>query len=210
MGRTLKLTLVIVCVLTATNAVAQDSVPRQALVEITVTPGGATVFQEGGETGETSFANYDLGGLFTINLNRIFAVEGEVGASLGISQRLRLSGVEQDVRSPNLLHHTANLIVYAPGRASLVPFLAGGVGGITVFDRASLFIPETRTYLTGNLGGGVKWYRARWGVRADYRFLAVKSDEFVPDPNVRLRAPFFGREARYAHRIFGGVILKID
>ena len=80
---------------------------------------------------------------------------------------------------------------------------------VTIFDRAALFIPETRTYLAGNVGGGVKWYGTRWGIRADYRFLIVRSEEFVPAPNVRLRPPFFGRETRYGHRIFGGVILKL-
>ena len=205
-----RLSLLVVSLFTATNALAQESVPRQAPIEITVIPGGATIFQEGSETGESSFTNYELSGVLTFNLNRFFAIEGEVGASLGLSQNLTLSGVQQDLSSPNLLHHTGNLVVYAPTAKSVVPFVTAGVGGLTIFDRASLFIPETRTYLTGNVGAGVKWYSSRWGLRADYRFLVVRSEEFLLDPNVRLRAPFFGRETRYGHRIFGGVILKID
>ena len=210
MTRRLATLLVAVSVVSAANAWAQESAPRQAAIEVSVIPGGATFFLDGSETAETSFTNYDLGGVLTINLNRYFGIEGEVGTSLGLSQKLTLAGVPQDLKSPNLLHHTGNLVVYAPTGAALVPFVTAGVGGVTIFDRAALFIPETRTYLAGNVGGGVKWYGSRWGIRADYRFLMVRSEEFVPAPNVRLRPPFFGRETRYGHRMFGGVILKID
>ena len=211
MTRRLATLLVAAGVLSAANALAQDSaVRRQATIEVSVIPGGGTFFLDGSDTAETSFTNYDLGGVLTINLNRHFGIEGEVGTSLGLSQNLTLAGAQQDLKSPNLLHHTGNLVVYAPTRTAFVPFVTAGVGGVTIFDRAALFIPETRTYLAGNVGGGVKWHGARWGIRADYRFLIVRSEEFVPDPNVRVRAPFFGRETRYGHRMFGGVILKID
>lgn len=210
MTRKLATLLAALSVVSAANAMAQESAERQATIEVSVIPGGGTFFLDGSETAETSFTNYDLGGVLTINLNRYFGIEGEVGTSLGISQNLTLAGAPQDLKSPNLLHHTANLIVYAPTGAPFVPFITAGVGGVTIFDRAALFIPETRTYLAGNIGGGVKWYGTRWGVRADYRFLIVRSEEFVPGPLVRLRPPFFGRETRYGHRVFGGVILKID
>jgi hypothetical protein len=47
----------------------------------------------------------------------------------------------------------------------------------------------------------VKWYRGRWGARADYRFTAVKSRDDAP--------VVFGRETRYGHRIFGAVLLNV-
>ena len=210
MTRRLATLLVAASVVSAADASAQESAQRQATIEVSVIPGGGTFFRDGGETAETSFTNYDLSGVLTINLNRYFGFEGEVGTSLGLSQTLRLAGAQQDLQSPNLLHHTGNLVVYAPTGAPLVPFITAGLGGVTIFDRATLFIPETRTFLAGNVGGGVKWYGTRWGIRADYRFLIVRSEEFVPDPLVRVRPPFFGRETRYGHRLFGGVILKLD
>jgi hypothetical protein len=58
------------------------------------------------------------------------------------------------------------------------------------------------TFLSGNVGGGVKWYapNGRWGLRGDYRFLATQSKDDAPI--------FFGRDTRYAHRVYGGVIIN--
>jgi hypothetical protein len=83
---------------------------------------------------------------------------------------------------------TGNLVVSAPTRASIVPYVTGGVGGLTMFQRASLGINSTDTFLTGDVGGGLKWYatNGRWGVRGDYRFIAVRADDDAPT--------FFGRE----------------
>jgi hypothetical protein len=48
--------------------------------------------------------------------------------------------------------------------------------------------------LTGNVGGGLKWFSTRhFGVRGDYRFLMVKSKDGSP--------LFFGNENRYDHRV---------
>ena len=51
---------------------------------------------------------------------------------------------------------------------------ASGAGALSVFDRDGIF-QNTRTFFAGNFGGGVKWYRSRWGLRADYRLLAVRT-----------------------------------
>ena len=76
----------------------------------------------------------------------------------------------------------------------------GGVGGLTLFDKAGLAIPDTETFFTGNVGGGVKWFNGRWGLRADYRFTAVRSKDDAP--------AFFGQETRYGHRIYGAVLIR--
>ena len=56
--------------------------------------------------------------------------------------------------------------------------------------------------LTGNVGGGVKWYApdSRWGLRADYRFIATQSKDTAP--------AFFGQDTRYGHRVYGAVIIN--
>jgi hypothetical protein len=54
-----------------------------------------------------------------------------------------------------------------PNRSSVVPYIAGGVGGLSIFDNAALGLAATRTFLTGNVGGGVKWYAGSWGLRVD-------------------------------------------
>ena len=65
-------------------------------------------------------------------------------------------------------------MVSAANRSSVVPYVTGGVGGLSLFEKASLGINDTETFLTGNVGGGVKWYTGRWGLRGDYRFIAVQ------------------------------------
>lgn len=70
-----------------------------------------------------------------------------------------------------------------------------------VVQTTGLDINATATFLTGNVGGGVKWYRGkRWGLCADYRFLTVQSQNDAP--------AFFGQTTRYGHRVYGGVVLN--
>jgi len=55
---------------------------------------------------------------------------------------------------------------------------------------------------SGDAGGGLKWYanNGRWGVRGDYRFIAVRANDTAP--------AFFGQERRYGHRVYGAVIIN--
>ena len=87
------------------------------------------------------------------------------------------------------------------GDASAGPVVTGGVGGLSVFKKESLGIPENDTFFTSNVGGGVSWYAGRWGLRGDYRFIAVRSKDDAP--------AFFGQETRYGHRVYGGVLLNV-
>jgi hypothetical protein len=72
---------------------------------------------------------------------------------------------------------------------------------MSVFEKADLGIDQTETFLTGNVGGGLKWYSGRWGLRGDYRFIMVQSKDDAPE--------FFGRETRYGHRIYGAVLVNL-
>ena len=66
----------------------------------------------------------------------------------------------------------------------------------------SLGVNSSETFLTGNVGGGVKWYapNGRWGLRGDYRFVTVRSNDSAP--------AFFGQETRFGHRVYGGVVIN--
>ena len=76
-----------------------------------------------------------------------------------------------------------------------------GVGGLTTFERVEVGLNDDKTFFVGNVGGGVKWYSGRWGLRGDYRFIAVQSKDDAPE--------FFGRETRYGHRFYGAVLLNL-
>jgi hypothetical protein len=168
---------------------------------VTIIPGGATFFTEGKDTKGPSFGNYNLGAGVTVNFNRFVGVEGEVSGALGITQDLAFTNGTSNLKTPNLLNYSGNLVVSAPNKSSVVPYVTGGVGGMSVFEKQELGIIGTQTFLTSNVGGGVNWYAGRWGLRGDYRFVALKSKDDAP--------AFFGQETRYGHRVYGGVLLNL-
>src|SRR6185295_11956094 len=55
-----------------------------------------------------------------------------------------------------------------------------GLGGLSLFERAAVGVNDSTTFLTSNVGGGIKWYAGRWGLRGDYRFIAVQSKDDAP------------------------------
>ena len=202
MRRFIAVLLTVAAVGAATPVFAQDAAPGPGKVVITIIPGGATFFTEADDNPNTaSFGNYELGGAVAVNFNRYVGVEGEVSGAIGVSQTIELGSSTFDGRSPNLLNYSGNLVVSAPNRTSVVPYLTGGVGGLTLFDRTGLTAHDAETFLTGNAGGGVTWHAGRWGLRGDYRFIAVQSKDDAP--------AFFGREERYGHRVYAGVLLNL-
>lgn len=188
-------------VIGGTQALAQESAQGPGAVVVTIIPGGATFFTEGKETNGPSFGNYDLGAAVAVNFNRYVGIEGEVSGSLGITQDLEFPSRTANLKTPNLLNYSANLVLSAPTRSGVAPYVSGGVGGLSLFDESSLGISGTDTFLTGNVGGGVKWMNGNWGLRGDYRFLAVRSNDDAP--------AFFGRETRYGHRFYGGLLIHV-
>jgi Outer membrane protein beta-barrel domain len=201
MTRWIAVLLAVVGLVGTGTAYAQEVAPGPGKVEVTIIPGGGTFFTEGKDTQGPSFGNYDLGAGVTVNFNRYVGVEGEVSGGLGITQDLKSGGLTSNSKTPNLLNYTGNVVVSIPTRSSVVPYVTGGGGGLSLFERAGLGITGTETFLTGNAGGGVKWYSGRWGLRGDYRFVAIQSQDDAP--------AFFGRETRYAHRVYGGFIVNV-
>jgi len=185
----------------AAPALAQETVPGPGAVVVTIIPGGATFFTENKDTGRTSFGNYDLGAGVTVHLNRYIGIEGEVAGAVGVTQDLVIGGLTSNLKSPNSLNYSGNLVVSGANHSSVVPYVTAGVGGLSLFEKTSLGINGTQTFFTSNVGGGVNWYAGRWGLRGDYRFIAVQSKDDAPD--------FVGRDNRYGHRIYGGVLLNV-
>ena len=194
--------LTVAAVASATPVFAQETAPGPGKVVITIIPGGATFFTEAEDNPRApSFGNYELGGSVAVNFNRYVGVEGEVSSGIGVTQTMQVGTFELDEKSPNLLNYSANLVVSAPNRSSVVPYLTGGVGGLTMFERLTLTVDDAETFLTGNVGGGIAWHAGRWGLRGDYRFIAVQSKDDA--------SSFFGQEERYGHRIYAGLLLNI-
>jgi hypothetical protein len=180
---------------------AQEVAPGPGRVEISIIPAGGVFFTENTDAQEPSFGNYDLGGAVAVNFNRYVGVEGEVSGAIGVTQSLTFDGASVDQRTPHFVNYSGNLVVSAPNRSAVVPYLTGGIGGLSVFEQENLGVNDSTTFLTGNVGAGVKWYAGRWGLRGDYRFIAVRSSDAAPE--------FFGRDTRYGHRIYGAVVLSV-
>jgi hypothetical protein len=200
MKRTLAILAAAFAVTAAHTAAAQDINPGPGTLEVTVIPAGGTFFTS--KNSAPNFGNYTLGGSVSYNFNRTFGVEGEVGGSLGIAQDLTLGSAIAHAKTPNTLDYSGNFVVSAPQYKSFVPYGTIGVGGMTMFERAEVGVFSSDTFLTGNVGGGVKWYapNGRWGVRGDYRFIAVRGQSDAP--------AFFGRDDRYGHRVYAGLIVN--
>lgn len=202
MTRVIAILVAATTVFGASQAYAQESnAAGPAPVVVTVIPGGATFFTEGKDTNGPRFGNYDLGGAVTVNFNRFVGIEGEVSGALGITQDLEFANGTSNLKTPNFVNYSGNLVVSVPNGTSVVPYLTGGIGALSLFEKQSLGINDTQTFLTSNVGGGVSWYAGRWGLRGDYRFIALKSNDDAP--------AFFGQETRYGHRVYGGVLLNV-
>jgi hypothetical protein len=191
----------LIAVAEAAPANAQEITLGAGRLEVSFIPAGGVFFTENTDAQEPGFGNYDLGAAVGVNFNRHVGVEGEVSGALGITQSLQFGGAAADYRTPHILNYTGNLVVSLPTRSGVVPYLTGGAGALSVFEQASLGITDTTTFFTGNVGGGLKWYSGRWGLRGDYRFIGVQSKDDAPE--------FFGRETRYGHRVYGAVLLNV-
>jgi hypothetical protein len=200
-----KLLTAFAVVLFATTAFAQERSIGAGRVEIGAFPGGGMFFTKTSNGNEPAFGNYALGGSFTLNVNRWVGLEGEGGGTFGVRQAFTFGDTAYtDQRSPSTWMYHGDVVVNPRGNdRPLVPYLTGGLGGITLSPHREarlLGIENYKTFLTGNLGGGVKWFATpHLGFRGDYRLFVVKNNDTAP--------LFFGNETRYGHRVQGGLVL---
>jgi hypothetical protein len=185
----------------ASPALAQESHQGAGGVIVTVIPASGTFFTQGKDTKAPSFGNYGAGASAEVRVSRYVGIEGEVTGAFGVTQNLEFTSGTVNQKTPNLLNYTGNVVVSVPTRHSIEPYVTGGVGGLTLYDKPALGIADSETFFTGNVGGGVTWFNGRWGLRADYRFTAVKSKTDAPS--------FFGQETRYGHRVYGGLLINV-
>lgn len=201
MFRSIASVSMVMIVFGAASAFAQETAPGPGRIEVTYTPAGAAYVASKNDA--PSFGNYTFGTGVTINLNRVVGIEGEVGTMIATTSDLQFGDLNSNVKAPNFLNYTANLIVSPWTGHSVVPYGAGGIGGLTMFERPEAGVHSDETFLATNFGGGLKWYARnnRWGLRGDYRFGITRSKDDAPE--------FFGRDTRYSHRFYGGVIINM-
>jgi hypothetical protein len=194
-----------VAALSVGTAFAQESATGAGRIEVGAFPVGGIFFGNGDTAKEPNFGNYALGATVTVNANKWIGFEGEIGGAVGIRQNMTFNGNRlTNQATPHMLAYNGDVVVHVVGSDRVVaPYVAAGVGGLTLFARnevANLGIIKDETYFTGNFGGGVKWFATRHvGLRGDARFIMVKN---------RDDAPFFTQaDNRYGVRVGAGVLL---
>jgi Outer membrane protein beta-barrel domain len=196
------LALLAVTLLGVGSAYAQERAAGAGRLEVGAFPGGVILFTDSNNGND--FGNYALGASLTVNINRWIGIEGEGGGSIGVHQSFNVgSKAFVDRKTPNMWSYSGNIVVNPGGNdRALVPYVTGGLGGLTLCpcgEADILGITSYETYFMGNVGGGVKWFSTRhFGVRGDYRFFMVNGND----------APrhFFGVDNRYGHRVQAGLI----
>jgi hypothetical protein len=181
------------------GAYAQEGA-TPGVVEVTYMPVGAGFVSAKGNS--PSFGNYGFGTAVVFNFNRYVGIEGEIGTMLSTTSDLQFGDLASDKKAPNLLSYTGNVVVSPWTWGRVVPYAAGGIGGLTMFERPEVGVRQDETFLAGNGGGGIKWYAPnnRWGLRGDYRFGVTRSKDDAPS--------FFGQETRYMHRVYAAVVIN--
>lgn len=194
-------------------ASAQDATIGAGKVEVGGFPGGGTFFIGGDDNKEVNFNVYTAGGGITYYLNETTAVEGEFTGSVGWAQDVHFNNIKViHVQMPGVWSYFGNVLFFPGGTAGKrVPFyLTGGIGAISLQPRVPTkqfgYDVDTvgwQTFISENIGGGVKIFRAadapNWGFRADYRYLFVNSNDSAP-------AFFAKSKSRGAHRIYIGML----
>src|SRR4051812_6458607 len=185
----------------AGRAQAQETTPGPGVVEVTVIPAGVGFISS--KNNAPSFGNYGFGFATTYNINSVIGIEGELAALIATTSDLQFGDLNNHIKAPNFLNYNVNAIVTAVRLGPSALYAAGGIGGLTMFERVGLGVADDNTFFVGNVGGGIKWYapNSRWGLRGDYRFLMTKSSDSAP--------VFFGQNTRYAHKLYAGVILNV-
>ena len=194
-------------------ASAQGTTVGAGKVEIGGFPGGGTFFVGGDDNKEVNFNVYTAGGGLTYYLSQKAAVEGEVTGSIGWAQDVIFNNTKiLSVQMPTVWSYSGNVLFFPGGTSGKrVPaYVTGGIGVLSLSPRVptkpfgyDVATVGTQNFMTENIGGGIKIFRAadapNWGFRADYRYLFVNSNSSAP-------AFFAKSKNRGAHRVYVGML----
>jgi hypothetical protein len=194
-------------------ASAQEATIGAGKIELGGFPGGGPFFVGGDDNKEVNFNVYTAGGGLTYYLNDKAAVEGEITGSVGWAQDVFFNNAKViHVQMPSVWSYSGNVLFFPGGTAGKrVPlYITGGIGAVSLSPRVptkqfgyDVDTVGTQTFITENIGGGIKIFRAadapNWGFRADYRYLFVNSNSSAP-------AFFAKAKSRGAHRVYVGML----
>jgi hypothetical protein len=199
----IRTSLTFVAAILVTSGVALGQEAGAGRVEIdSALLGGGTLFIP-------SAAPRSIGYVFdaaaNLNVSRRLGVEGDFAWAMSRQHTVGLTGVAPaTVRSPNMLFDTANVIFSPLGHGrNFIPYAEFGVGALEVLGGSpsdSFGLAPDSTHLIANIGGGARWFPIpHWGVRGDYRYIAVRN----PAPPTGIGVVAVG----HLQRVYGALVL---
>lgn len=207
--------MVVVLVATCAVASAQEAGPGAGKLEVGGFPGGGLWLVGGDNNKEVNFNNYDFGADATWYANPKVAVEAESAFGLGISQEIYWQNADYNrIQMPHTLGVNGNVVIFPGGSAKHVAgYVTGGAGTLTVLNRTAarmlLGVTGNETFLTTNVGGGIKIFRRgdyrNWGFRIDYRLLMIRQNSGGGGA-----VPWFAQsKGRMGHRFYIGMLYTL-
>jgi hypothetical protein len=175
------------------SAYAQDSRSTEGRVVVTIIPGGATFFTEGTDLKGPSFGNYNLGGAIAGTVRHV-GLESEVsGTAASHSDRHAVGPRRPPYQLQRQPRHLGARVETASSRNHRRRGWSDPLREASLRStRLRPSSPETWAVASSGI--------RRWGLRGDYRFIAVQS---------RTTPEFFGLETRYGHRVYGAFLVNI-
>jgi len=165
----------------AAVAAAQDGAGSAAEISVL---GGFQILNQNDTALPDEFVNIPAVASVGWWLSPVFAAEGEFSWLIPIERGVRVgTGPEQDLKTPDVIAYQANLRAHLPGAAPWSPYVAGGLGALTVLSNTDADrlpqVDESQTMFALNFGGGLRYsLNSRWALRADFReFVAFPSDD---------------------------------
>jgi opacity protein-like surface antigen len=146
---------------------------------------------------------YVLNVAATANVNRWAGIEGDFAWAMSRRQALAFYGVAPvNQRTPNMLFYTGNIVISPTGHNHrLVPYIEVGGGAMSVLGTAEagpFGLTKDSTHLALNIGGGARWFPLpHWGVRGDYRYIAIQN----------ANPPVGATPVRHANRLYGALVV---
>jgi hypothetical protein len=140
-----------------------------------------------------------------LNVSRRIGLEGDFAWAMSRQHTVGLTGVAPaTVRTPNMLFYTANVVFSPLGhRRKFIPYAEVGGGALGVLGGSasdSFGLTPDSTHLIANAGGGARWFPiSHWGVRGDYRYIAVRN----PAPPAGIGVVPVG----HMQRVYGALVL---
>ena len=167
-------------------------------VDLSLYPLSDLFVSDGDSNAEPSFRSYTPGAALFVRLTSHVGVEADFSHGRVHTRDLGVYGRQS---TPALNVIMGNLVVTAPTRSRVRPYVTLGLGNVHVSKSDGVGITESVSVASANIGGGAKVMFGRWGIRADYRYVAMEALDTD-------RAPaFLGDNGRRAHRIALGLVL---